>query len=829
MKKLLSLVLLLSTFIASAQDLTQIGKAKLFTLGGGVSANSVFYEGSGQRDPFTYVLNGNLNLNVSGIYNIPISFAYSNQEFNYSQPFRFNRLSLNPSYKWITAHIGDVAMTFSPYTLSGHQFSGLGIDATPTPELKLSAMYGRLIKENEYDAEDPQAIPAYKRIGYGLKTSYDFNAFTLGVTFFAAKDDEESLEIPVPVEAAISPQENLVVSVDGKVKLFGKAILNVEYASSGITADTRISGDPENAGPVGLLYQGNATTQYYNAYNAQLSVGVGNGNLGVTYERIDPGYRTLGAYFFNNDLENIAVNASQSIFNNAVNIAVNAGLQKDNLDDTKASELQRVVAAVNVSVRASEKLNLNGSFSNFQSVTNIRDQFDFINAVTPFDNIDTLNFRQVSRNATLNATYAISKSEKRSQNASVNLSMQDTQDLQEQFITGNQTTVGATTFFNTAGNYSINLIPLDLNITAGINASFNKTLETDNTVVGPTLAISKLFFDKQLRSSFAASYNESKADGELQNTVLNFRANAGYQLFEKHQLNLSLLTLFRNNPNATAETKSTDFTATLGYNYTFSTGQKSKQKDRDKIPETGNGGLTTVQFRSKGQIFEGTATDIDSQISAQLDEAAYAIAPPAVRTQIQTAQLNMLSLKSGAEKDFKEAAIDYLRAVEAYNAFAKAYEESILIAVTDLTEDATAIDDSIEKEFAVAAAKVLAHPYEGKPIAEIEENTSEDYASYKILYDAFEIKRRKLVNHRYMLDRIERVDNGRDLKRDDQLQRFKKEQIAKAYDAFETIKKNTTSLSQLLIGDLILYYQNLAQEFADQEEYTIKYLSRIKN
>ena len=105
MNKLLPHFILLCSFFATAQDLTQIGKAKLFTLGGGISANSVYYNGEGQRDPFTYVLNGNLNLNISNVYNLPISFAYSNQEFNFSQPFRSNRLSLSPSYKWLTAQL----------------------------------------------------------------------------------------------------------------------------------------------------------------------------------------------------------------------------------------------------------------------------------------------------------------------------------------------------------------------------------------------------------------------------------------------------------------------------------------------------------------------------------------------------------------------------------------------------------------------------------------------------------------------------------------------------------------------------------------------------
>ncbi len=678
-------------------------------------------------------------------------------------------------------------------------------------------MYGRLIKANEFDSESPEAVPAYNRIGYGLKSAYDFDKFSLGLTFFAAKDQEDSVDIPTPVEAGVNPQENLVISVDGKVKLFKNTILSAEFASSGLTADTRASGDPENGGPVDLLFNGNATTQYYKAFNAQVSTSIGNGSLGANYERVDPGYQTLGAYFFNNDLENISVNASQSIFNNNVNISVNAGLQRDNLDDTKTTELQRVVAAVNVSVKASEKLNINGSYSNFQSVTNIRDQFDFINAVSPFDNIDTLNFRQLSRNATLNIAYAISKSEKKVQNASINLSMQDTEDLQEQFLSGEQNTVGATTFFNTGGNYSLNFVPIDMSITAGVNASFNTTLDTDNTTIGPTLAISKLFLDKKLRSSFAASYNQSSVNGELQNTILNFRVNAGYQLLEKHQLNLSALSLFRNNNVAGGNNLSNDFTVTFGYNYSFTTGKKTTPRERKQTPGIPASNLTTIQFRANGQIYEGTSPEVYEQINTLNNASRIDNAPAAAMEKINLAKLHLLDLKNGDNKELKNAAIDYLTAIEEYNAFAKAYEDGLLFAIKQLTRDARAIDSNIARDYAFADDKITSHKYKGVPPTEVQDKNAEDYTEYVSLYKNYELQSKKFIHHRYMLDRIKAIRTIRDINKEPQLQQFKKAQITKVYDAYGDIKKTPSSISELLTGDLIIYYQNLAAKFADND------------
>lgn len=136
----------------------QLGKEKWLRYNGGIAANSVYYDGTANRQAFTYYLTGSLNFNIAGLYSIPLSFTYSNQEFDFPNPFNFNRLSLHPSYKWATTHIGDVSMTFSPYTLAGHQFTGGGFDLNPEGKFQISAMYGRFLKATEYDEEHPEAL-----------------------------------------------------------------------------------------------------------------------------------------------------------------------------------------------------------------------------------------------------------------------------------------------------------------------------------------------------------------------------------------------------------------------------------------------------------------------------------------------------------------------------------------------------------------------------------------------------------------------------------------------------------------------------------------------
>jgi len=128
-------MLLCAIGFSQSVNFDQLGKEKWLRYNGGVAANAVIYDGDANRQSLTYFLSGNLNFNIAGVYNMPLSFTYSNQEFNFPNPFKFNRFSFHPSYKWVTGHIGDVNMSFSPYTLAGHQFTGVGFDLNPEGKL----------------------------------------------------------------------------------------------------------------------------------------------------------------------------------------------------------------------------------------------------------------------------------------------------------------------------------------------------------------------------------------------------------------------------------------------------------------------------------------------------------------------------------------------------------------------------------------------------------------------------------------------------------------------------------------------------------------------
>ncbi len=565
-------VSLLCCFLTSVvnlrgQNLEQIGQVNPLNITGGVSVNQIGYAVSGiesRRDPYSFFASGNLTFDLYG-WSIPFSFTYSNLQSSFQQPF--NQYSMRPTYKWLTGYFGFTSMNFSSYTLGGHLFAGAGIEAAPG-RFKIAAMYGRLMKATEPDtlATTPP-VPAFRRMGWGIKAGYENGNDQLYLILFGARDDLNSISY-VPENENILPEENLVISLIGSKGLFDRVVLRAEYAISALNRDIR--SDPVTLtnypffNNTGGLFTPTISSSFYNAFNAAASYNGKGYTVGFKIERIDPGYRTLGAYFFNNDLVNYTINGSTAILGGRLNIAASGGLQRDNLDSEKISSLRRMVGSVNIGYAASDRLNLSAAYSNFTSFTNIRSQFIDINQATPYDNLDTLNYRQISQNATLNTHYRISTSQQRPQFLNLNLTFQDAADRQ-----GGKEQSSSSQFYLGNASYSYSMVPQALTLTAVFNYNATKILSANTVTLGPTLALSKAFLQKQLRSRFSVSWNQTLNNGKTANRIVNFRAGAGYSIKKKHNLNLSLVLINRSNIGESGSSDFTEFTATLGYSYNF--------------------------------------------------------------------------------------------------------------------------------------------------------------------------------------------------------------------------------------------------------------------
>ena len=815
LKRILFFILLhLATTLGYSQsfNVEQVAKSKLFTVSGGASANAILYSGNAAREPFSYFLNGNININVAGLYNLPFSFSYSTQKFGYTKPVAIKTLSIHPSYKWITTHIGDVSMTFSPYTLNGHLFTGFGVDLTPPGKFKVSAMYGRLLKSNEYDANIPAVIPTFKRYGYGFKTAYAFEKVNLGLIFFKTTDMMNSLSNPVPFELGLTPKENVAVSFETSFKLFKRLQVMTEYANSSITEDISLNGTTKGKGIASLFLKSNETTTSQNAIKAQMVYPAGKGTLGLGYERIDPNYRTLGSYYFNNDLENITVNATQQIFNDKVSLALSLGMQKDNLEKQKVSQSKRLVSSVTADYRANQKLNLNFNYSNFQSFTNSRNQFDYINQDPSLVYVDTLNFRQVNQNLGLTANYLIKNDKQLKKSISANFSMQESANQQQ----GQTVAGGASTFYNSAISYIQGYPTKDLNFMGSINNTYSQMESGNSLIIGPTLGVTKLFMDRKVNTSFSTSYNTSFSNGNKQNDIFNLRLTGSYLYLEKHNFNLGVISLF----GKTTTSKNNDITATLTYAYSFdkiklrATPKESKKEDQ-KLGEN----ILKINF--KDYKLEGTR----EQITQQLKDLQQQLQPLPTEEASKLEHLLTLATLTPDEASFKDKVIDYLEEYQTTTAVVKKYNELIVQAVQKVAQEISSKDENFEKTYITAISRVNSHKLHGKNASEITDKIS--YNSYLKLVERSDKAKQKLQAHRFMQTEFVKLSkaDAKELSQNEYLLRYNKKEIEEVYKLI-TDKKPDADIIAQLEQNIIPFYHELAIENAMDKEVELKYIQK---
>ncbi len=566
-------VLLSLPLLAQQVDLENIDtqlkeklKKKPFSISGSASVSGVYNQASDSptNEPFLYFFNGNITL---GFYDwtMPINYRYTNQgdALDYQIPFKFNRLSLHPKYKWILAHIGDVSMSFSPYTFNGLQFTGGGLELTPEKyPLRASFMGGRLAKATEYDGR-PQTIPTYERWGYGTKLSYKKEDLEIGGILFFANDKANSLSVPIPDEKKIYPLSNQVYSGFAKYKPLHFVEVFGEYALS-------------------LLGNAQSQKQDFTAYNAGINFIFTKASVGVRYEKVDPDYKTLGAYYFVNDMENITLNSSLNLFNGNVSIATSIGRQHDNLNQQKPKQSNQWVGSANVNAKVTSKLSLSGSYSNFTMFTNkLINPFDRINNPQLYEHPqDSINYRQVSQNTNANIAYAINEK----QNITLSYSFNDVVNKQNDIVRRG----GISRFHNAGATYILQFPESKLSLSPSFNYSYSIVSREKTQVMGPSLTVGKGFFEDKLNTTLLGNYSISQSDTSKGSTA-NVQLNVNFLPWKNHQFTLSALQSFRNAESDTQNTSAQSTNVSVGYTYHFEKVElpfpSFKFKKKEKTPK----------------------------------------------------------------------------------------------------------------------------------------------------------------------------------------------------------------------------------------------------
>ncbi|QMW02871.1 hypothetical protein [Spirosoma foliorum] len=561
-----TLLLLLFGFWLScpvwAQTDSPSSKSVPVKVSGGLNAYAGFYTATGiearnQTSPFG--ISGSVTVTLPGGISLPFSAVLGNQGSSFRQPF--NQFGVSPTYKWATVHAGYRNVSFSPFTLAGHTFLGGGVELNPGM-LRLGAVYGRFNKAISTNIAEPDIIPAYQRTGYAVKIGYGKPTNYVDLIMLRAKDDSASIaSVPQSTSQAVAPAENLVVGLTTRLLILKHITVELDEAVSAYTRDVRSSVvETEGSNPVvrlfGKLITPRLATQLTQATQASIGYKGQMAGIKLQYKRIDPNFQTMGAYYFQSDIESYAIAPNLTLMEGKLRLSGSYGVQYDNLANNKSARTGRTIGSLTASYNPATKFGIDVQLSNY----GISQQA----GIRPI--IDTLKLAQNNLSATVNTRYTIQK-EDVMQVFTLTTTYQKLSDLNAS--TANQTE-------NNNVNLNLGYFYQQTTTGWGFNGMLSYTQtqlpiavgDTNQTVrfFGPTLGATQSFLDKKLTTSFNASYLVNQQSG-ITGKVITVSANGGYQVAKRQTLTVSLNYL--NSNTGIQEQTFNELRGNLGYGISF--------------------------------------------------------------------------------------------------------------------------------------------------------------------------------------------------------------------------------------------------------------------
>lgn len=529
---IISVVLLILQFSPlKAQDLSTISKQEPIKINGSVNVRLQFYETdktNPSRSPFMWYLQGSPVVTLYGIV-LPFSFRLSEQQRDFRQPF--NQFGVSPYYKWVKLHLGYRSHSWSTYSLAGHSISGAGVELTPG-KFQFGVVTGRLLKPVKY-LDNPEHIqvqtPAYRRTGTALRLGYGTDRNNVSIVVLKASDDQESLN-EIPLEYQLTPDENMVVSFISKQTIAEKFLIEMEVAQSLYTKDIRTplsdtTGDFLSKA-FSFLIDNHESTTSSNAFKGSLGYRSELFTMAMRYERVEPDFRSMGAYYFATDLSNITVEPSLKLLQKRLTLGGSVGIQTDNLKKDKDLRTKRTITSARVSYVPFPQYNINAFYSNYGLA-----QESGLLA------IDTLRNSEVAQ-ATLQ--FGVTQSlnltgEKMTHNLMVSFNAQQLNDRNEntaqysEFTTNILSASYFASYMPTSTNGSVTWLYTDF---------VQDTLRT--VVAGPSIGAGNSFFKNRLTAGISYSSMKNRVQDEETSTINTLSLQLGYRPGKNHRFTLRL-------------------------------------------------------------------------------------------------------------------------------------------------------------------------------------------------------------------------------------------------------------------------------------------------
>lgn len=464
---LVRIIIVLCLFVATclqAQDKSFVFKGSAAV--GGFHFYQNIDRGSSSLRPYGASLSINARLGY-GRFVIPMALSINNQGTDFSNPF--NRFGISPTYRWIKLHLGWRTMRFSKFSMQNTQFLGAGLELNPGL-LRLSAMKGKIdyripgLPEHLQDLT-PQRDAMAVKLGFGSRTKY------LDISLLRVEDERMS------GDTIFQPKQNAVLGLQSQLSFWDNMIkLELDAGLSALTentyADEELLDEADIPSFVTDIIEPNISTHVNYALEGKLSFQKGWFALANTYRRVMPEYQSLGLNYLRNDIEAFVVAPSFRLFANKLIISSSIGLERNNLDELRNLDQERVISSANVNIRPNQNHNINLQFSNYS--------FD---QRLVYDSLltESIIIQQVNRN--YGASYTFTKNNKGNVNVlSISTQVQEATNLNESSLNNNTKSIVA--------NYSKSSINSNWSYNLGANYFDLAFGENNSSQLGLNLGVS---------------------------------------------------------------------------------------------------------------------------------------------------------------------------------------------------------------------------------------------------------------------------------------------------------------------------------------------------
>lgn len=565
MKKLLYIIItgcwLLLSWGLHGQDIQEMVKSKPFSIKGAVYGNGEYINSdrySIKNNLFLYSVGASLNCRIYGV-SVPFSLVYSNRKARFNQPFQ--RIGLSPKYKWITVHGGYRNVYFSDFTLAGRTVLGYGLVLTPG-KWKIGWMQGKVQNVTTLSSVEnlEEKKPLFNRDIVAATIGYQGNESSFSLNMLRGSDRYNKTSADSSQPYRVYPEANFVISVNVKQKIANFMHIEAEGAGSAYTRNLNSTNEivtlpAENL--ISKIIKVNASSQLNYALKAGIYFDFSNLSFSLNYKKILPDFKSMGAYFFETDIEEYAAYSTINLWKGRISLSGNIGVQKNNLTERRLQTSNRILAGGNARVKLFPNVQLMVNYTN--------NKIDLVNVITDQLYLDSFNLQHNNNQYIVNINWLKSA------------------DIGNHVVNGgfNYNTYAVLSSYDPAieqslGNKSINYF-LSYNfrwkaqkLTAGIQLVYNKNSSerTTSSRQGSTVSLGKQLLKDKASIRLSMSLNGNKTNRENDGLSIRNSLTASYSPGKHHSFGFNFDRVSRTY-KTTERTKFTDFRSGLRYTYSF--------------------------------------------------------------------------------------------------------------------------------------------------------------------------------------------------------------------------------------------------------------------